>query len=101
MLNLPDLLHELGHNIMKIYRDSYTEQALNWFSEYNDDLEKKLLLEGIQDQNRINESKDIFLKFWPDYWYEELICDLIAVYCVGQAYAWTNIKLCQTYPPRL
>jgi hypothetical protein len=99
LLNLPDLLHELGHHIFKIYRDSFLEPFPSWLSECNDDLEKMLYVEDIRDENRINECKNIFRNFWPNSWSEELTCDLIAVYCSGKAYAWTNLKLCQSYHP--
>jgi len=98
LLNLPDLLHELGHHILLTYKDSFMEPFSNWFSECHADLEKELLTEGISDPNRIDESEEIFLKKWPSFWAEEVVCDLIATYCVGKAFAWTNLKLCQSYP---
>ncbi|NIM85059.1 MAG: hypothetical protein GTN82_43055 [Candidatus Aminicenantes bacterium] len=99
ILNLPDLLHELGHHILKTYRQSFFEPFSGWFSNYNEMLEKTLLLRDIRDSDRIVKSQKIFSEFWPSYWSEELVCDLIAVYCVGLAYAWTNLKICQSYHP--
>jgi hypothetical protein len=95
LLNLPDLLHELGHHLLLTYADSFMEPFSNWFSECHADLEKKLLLDSIKDPNRIAESKKMFSERWPGFWDEEIVCDLIAAYCLGRAYAWTNLKLCQ------
>jgi hypothetical protein len=101
LLNWPDLLHELGHHILLTYGDYFIEPFSNWFSECHADLEKELLTEGISDPDRINKSRKIFLEKWPDIWDKEIVCDLIAAYCVGKAYGWTNLKLCQTIPPNM
>ena len=81
------------------YRDSFLEPFSKWFSECNSQLERELFIQGVGDQNRIRESKEIFSTRWPSFWAEEIICDMIAAYCTGEAFAWTNLKLCQSYPP--
>ncbi len=96
LLNLPDLLHELGHHILKTYRGSFLEPFFEWIAEYREKLDKVILLKDIRDLDRIAKSKQVFSEFWPESWSDELVCDLIAVYCVGQAYAWTNLKICQS-----
>lgn len=98
LLNLPDLLHELGHHILLTYQDHFIKPFSKLFSECHSNLEKEMLTQGISDTDRINASRKIFLEKWPNIWGNEIVCDLIAVYCVGQSYAWTNLKLCQTYP---
>lgn len=98
LLNLPDLLHELGHHILETYGIFFSEPAANWFSEFLSDVEKKLLLDGITDPKRIEGSRRVFFQLWPNVWSDEVICDAMATYCVGQAYGWTNLKLCQSYP---
>lgn len=99
ILNLPDLLHELGHHILKTYPDFFLDPFPDWLSQYHENLERVLVVEDIHDPDRKAESMRIFLEFWPSYWCHELICDMIAIYCVGEAYAWTNLKICQSYRP--
>ncbi|MBI4640913.1 MAG: hypothetical protein HY731_09475 [Candidatus Tectomicrobia bacterium] len=100
-LNLPDLLHELSHHILVTYKASFIGPLRSWFLEYHAETERKLLLQGISDPNRLEASQAIFLQRWPAFWSEEVVCDAMAAYCVGQAYGWTNLKLCQSYPPDL
>lgn len=95
---MPDLIHELGHHILKVYGDIFTNPYKLWFEECQADLERELLLSYIRDSKHIEESKKIFPQRWPDWWAEEVVCDLIATYCLGQAFAWTNLKLCQHLP---
>jgi hypothetical protein len=99
LLNLPDLLHELGHHILKTYHETFLEPFFGWIAEYREKLDKVILLEDIRDPDRIAKSKQVFSEFWPESWSDELVCDLIAVYCVGEAYAWTNLKICQSSFP--
>jgi hypothetical protein len=99
LLNLPDLLHELGHHILKTYHHTFLNPFIEWIIEYKEKLDKVILLEDIQDPERISESQKVFSRFWPESWRDELVCDLIAIYCVGQAYAWTNLKICQSNFP--
>lgn len=99
LLNLPDLLHELGHHILKTYHHTFLDPFIEWIIEYKEKLDKVILLEDINAPERIDECKQVFSRFWPESWRDELVCDLIAVYCVGKAYAWTNLKICQSSFP--
>ena len=99
LLNLPDLLHEWGHHILKTYYYTFLDPFDEWITEYREKLEKVILLEDIRDPDRITESKQVFSEFWLKSWRDELVCDLIAAYCVGQAYAWVNLKVCQSSFP--
>lgn len=99
MLNLPDLLHELGHHILKTYHHTFLDPFTEWIIEYKEKLDKVILLEDIHNSERIDECKAVFSRYWPYSWRDELVCDLIAVYCVGRAYAWTNLKICQSSFP--
>ncbi len=96
-LNLPDLIHELGHHLLKVYRLSFVEPFSEWFKECQAELEREVFITDIQDTNRIRESRKVFPYRWL-YWAEEIVCDLIAAYCLGQAFAWTNLKLSQHLP---
>ena len=98
-LNLPDLLHELGHHILKTYRTVFLSPFFEWIAEYRNKLERVFLLEDISDLKRIADARQVFSEFWPQSWCDEVVCDLIAVHCVGQAYAWTNLKICQSSFP--
>jgi hypothetical protein len=99
VLNLPDLLHELGHHILKTYYTTFLAPFPGWIAEYREKLETTILLEDIRDPERIARCKQVFSEFWPKSWSDELVCDLIAVYCIGKAYAWTNLKICQSIYP--
>lgn len=99
LLNLPDLIHELGHHISKVYGNYFTAPFPGWFEECHVNLERELLLSNIRDPKRIEESKKVFSLRWPEWWAEEIVCDLVATYCLGHAFAWTNLKLCQHLPP--
>ena len=86
LLNLPDLYHEMGHLIYNQYAQflkGSIEQSLTKY--YNTEI-----------QRVVNEQRAAWLiTFFREklnYWIE-FTCDLIAVYLVGPAYAWTNLKL--------
>jgi len=90
-LNLPDLLHELSHHICIVNSDYLSPIADSLYDKYkNGPLGK---LPGTD--RRIMERQ--FKTCWKNWWIE-LVCDCIATYCIGRAYAWTNLKLCLTYP---
>ena len=94
LLNLPDLFHELAHHILKEYKSNFKEKEDEWFSKYNMVLEQKMAASDISDSNTLARSHMIFSAYWPDFWSEELICDLIACFCCGKSFAWTHLKIC-------
>ena len=92
LLGLSDIYHELGHFIL--FRE-----------------ERKLMapLRTVVDGHFARVTKEANQKGWPtasielieDHrqswqrnWLLEFGCDLIATYCCGPAYGWTNVRLC-------
>ena len=91
LLNLPDLYHEMGHLIFNqsaFYLKQDIEQRIN--SYYNDEVQR-VVNEG-RDPNLISFYREK-RNYWMGSWIMEFVCDLIATYLVGPAYAWTNLKL--------
>ncbi len=91
LLNLPDLFHEIGHLIYNQYapflKGKIEESLKNY---YADEIQR------VVDEQRATSLITFFrekLTYWMDTWIMEFTCDLIAVYLVGPAYAWTNLKL--------
>lgn len=91
LLNLPDLYHEMGHLIFNqsaIYLKQNIDQLIDDF--YRNEIQRVL-----------NEGRDPDLvpffwekrSYWLNSWVMEFVCDMIATYLVGPAYAWTNLKL--------
>jgi hypothetical protein len=91
LLNLPDLYHEIGHLIDLQFRATLIgdfEQILARF--YKSEI-----------QRVIDEQRDLRLisfyqekqSRWLNGWIMEFVCDFIATYFVGPAYAYTNLKI--------
>lgn len=91
LLNLPDLYHEMGHliyNQYAYYLKGSIEQSLKKY--YADEIQR------VVNEQRSASLITFFrekLTYWIDSWVMEFTCDMIAVYLVGPAYAWTNLKL--------
>src|SRR5450432_2163279 len=93
LLNLGDLYHEIGHLIYvqseQFLVDDHLKKMTLYFNEQRAAAKwrkKKQYLERIQDA----------VDYWEYNWSEELACDLIAIYLVGPAYAWSHMKICTT-----
>ena len=91
LINLPDLYHEIAHFIYETY------------SELLFSLIDKLVQKHFQEEiDRVHEEGrashllsdfEDFSKKWRESWIEEFVCDIIATFLVGKAYAWTNFKI--------
>ncbi|MBC8052163.1 MAG: hypothetical protein H7Y13_03795 [Sphingobacteriaceae bacterium] len=91
LLNLPDLFHEMGHliyNQYEIYLKGSIEETIAKF--YEEEYQRIIyeqraakLIEFYRDKHAS----------WHTSWIMEFVCDLIATYLVGPAFAWTNLKL--------
>jgi len=91
LINLPDLYHEIAHFIYNSYASYFYDIIEVWVqTHFTDEIER------VDDENRDEKLKDIFsqsMKKWRENWIEEFMCDIIATYLVGTAYAWTNFKI--------
>ena len=91
LLNLPDLFHEMGHLIFNQSATFLKQDIDSVIEDYYQKQAQRVINEG-----RPPQLIDLFRQkkaFWLDSWVMEFTCDLIAVYLVGPAYAWTNLKL--------
>lgn len=91
LLNLPDLYHEMGHliyNQYAYYLKGTIEQSLTKY--YNEEIQRVVTEQRAAGLITFFREK---LNYWIESWIMEFTCDLIAVYLVGPAYAWTNLKL--------
>lgn len=91
ILNLPDLYHEIAHFIYENHSELFFDIITSLVKEhFNEEIDR------IYEENRDPALKDLFeeiLDKWKQSWIEEFICDLIATFLVGSAYAWTNFKI--------
>ncbi len=91
LLNLPDLYHEMGHLI-------YNQSAIFLKRDIEAVISEYYCKEAqlVDDEGRSPALKAVFKEkhyYWLGSWVMEFVCDLIATYLVGPAYAWTNLKL--------
>ncbi len=90
LINLPDLYHEIGHLIVGQYYETL-------IGKFHREIEQHYQAEiDLAKNDRRNGDVEILSEtriYWLDSWFEEFVCDLIATYLTGTAFAWTNMKL--------
>ncbi|MBO0936489.1 hypothetical protein J2I47_08040 [Fibrella sp. HMF5335] len=100
LLHLSDLYHEIGHIIFML---AYVFSGYNWITgKFEKNLQVHFndqIFEATQNQlppvfcRKLEGWRDMWLKTQECKWLEEFVCDLIATYLTGPAYAWTHLKL--------
>jgi hypothetical protein len=94
LLNLPDVYHEKGHFIANEYEIKYHNFSINTRQKIKDYFEEKIDDAYEKDKNPRAKALEDFYNFWLNKnWLEEFLCDMIATYFVGPAYAFTHIKI--------
>lgn len=83
LLNLPDLYHEIGHLLHRMFNGKSCEMSGKAVDKY---FKKKKFKTYFPNLFSIK-------SYWQNAWLEEFTCDLIGTYMTGVAYAWTNLKL--------
>lgn len=99
LLHLPDLLHEIGHEVLlnkqielRLQKvDEYYNSALTKITEYYQEL-LTTRRRGIGPQRILRLLREIHSQ-WKECWIEEFFCDLFALYTLGPAYAWSHFHL--------
>jgi hypothetical protein len=99
VLHLPDLFHEIGHividNLTRIKRleplKRKYDSTLNYITDH-------FIHEIRKTKRRTGPVKDLtvlnsLLNQWRDYWYDEIVSDILATYTLGPAYAWSFVHL--------
>jgi hypothetical protein len=98
LLHLPDLYHELAHQLISTKNHPTIlpfQTKLGQFNlsilEYFEEQKKELMR-----NNGIDRIKyvDFFTESWIQGWSIELFCDLFGVYTLGLAFAWAHLHLC-------
>jgi hypothetical protein len=90
LLGLPDLYHEMGHNIL--FREGMMAIFLTEIDNYYN-----VQIEQAKRDSKPRKYVEFLrnsLLMWRSQWSLEFASDLIATYVVGPAYAWANIRLC-------
>ena len=91
LLNLPDLYHEIGHLIFNEY-EKYLKGDIETVINLYYQAEIRSVGQEQRDPGLIPFYKDKTSR-WINSWIMEFICDFIATYLTGPAYAWTNLKI--------
>jgi len=92
LLALPDLYHELGHIILFRDKHRFVYPGFDLVDRHFNNL-----VNQAQQQNWPSGSIDNLneqCSRWKLSWYLEFAADLLATFCIGPAFAWSNIRLC-------
>ena len=89
ILAYPDLAHELAHILSMRFRNQLIGDFENHLSKYiSQEMQKSPPL-----------SPQLFEQ-WRNYWLEEYLCDMVAVYLGGAAFGMQHRRLVSGYPAR-
>lgn len=95
ILDLPFILHELGHIIFHSKENEFSNDFIQDLREYIKDEKKR-----VDQEDRSSKYKELYDNLqstWEDSWIKEFVSDLIATYLTGPAYGWAYIKLCNRF----
>ena len=96
LLGLPDLCHELGHNLARVHHAALT-------GTFVEDLTRHLAVaeETLRDaEPRIKAQLTKLREIWTDHWVHEFVADIAATYIIGPCYGLQHIRFCTGYEPR-
>ncbi|RLE15098.1 hypothetical protein DRJ04_01130 [Candidatus Aerophobetes bacterium] len=99
LLHLPDLFHEMGHEILRHRENDLKLKTIN--ENYSVAIKKinECYSQLLTKKRRETGPKEILrlIKYihdqWKDYWLEEFFSDLFALYTLGPAYAWSHLHV--------
>jgi len=95
LLDIPFLLHELGHIILHKKEKEILERFIQDLRKYIIDEKNR-----VEEEDRSPEYKDRFSDLeiiWEESWSKEFASDLIATYLLGPAYGWSYLKTCSRF----
>jgi len=95
LLDLPFILHELGHIILQKNEEEILNNFIQDLRAYITDEKNR-----VGEEDRSPEYIDLFndLKIvWEESWIKEFASDLIATYLLGPSYGWSYFKLCSRF----
>jgi hypothetical protein len=92
LLSAPDIYHEIGHIVLFRNQKILVIPIYAIIDRFYDKAVKKAKQNGwtpgsIENLNR-------YRQYWKQNWFLEFASDIIAVYCVGPAFGWCNVRLC-------
>jgi hypothetical protein len=99
LLHLPDIFHEIGHEVIHNredspqleYIDPIHEASIKVITDHYEELRRQ--------KKRETGPQEIPRKIgrihaqWKAYWLEEFLCDMFALCTAGPAYAWSHLHL--------
>ena len=91
LLRLPDLCHELGHQLLEAHRGivyPFLQDLLDYI-----DREKRRATTA-QRPAEYQVLYDQLLMEWRDRWLWEFGADMVATYLCGPSYGWQHVRLC-------
>lgn len=94
LLNLPDLIHEVGHILHNYFNSPYPALTGSIAHTIQNQFQQEHW--SVEDEERPASLKEKLInweKSWLNAWQVEFTCDILATYFTGPAYAWTNLKL--------
>jgi hypothetical protein len=92
LLGLPDLCHELGHNLMAKHRIGLIGNFLVRLATYVSD--RRAEAQANQRPPEHLAQLNMLFAQWGGAWLGEFVADLIATFLCGPAFGWQHIRLC-------
>lgn len=94
LLNLSDCYHEKGHFIAYEYEPLYFMFTRQTRAKIDSYFSTQIKEANNKDKpERAKQLNDFKIKWLEKNWLEEFLCDMIATYFIGPAYAYTHIKI--------
>lgn len=92
LLGLPDLCHELGHDLYAKFRLELAGKFASDLFYYIKAEMQKSVAQGMPSE--YTHSLLLLRQSWSRSWITEFVCDMVATYLVGAAFGWQHIRLC-------
>lgn len=101
LLHLPDIYHEIAHQLLEERNDPKVKLFQR---SVKDVIEKatEYIADELEKSGRRNDPQaftmylQVWLLSWNGGWTKEFFCDLFAVYVLGPAFAWSHLHLAAT-----
>lgn len=94
LLSLPDLYHEIAHFIVFRERSIFEVPMQNLIRQFFADLARKGRQQGAPKATL--DAIPTTVALWTSHWQIEFVCDMIAAFWCGPAYALANLRLSAT-----
>jgi hypothetical protein len=92
LLGLSDLCHELAHFILLRQERRLIRPFLRTIKQYFDQAVREAQQKGWSKSSA--KALGEYRRSWNKSWLLEFASDMVAAYCAGPAYGWSNVRLC-------